>query len=93
MVEQGSGSEELSAQLIFGGGQETEETEQRFPKVSVKTTGAAVPLNKGSERQTYLEKCPAPLPLKPTCINLDLCKLPGQKKKSCPQATHAQCLL
>lgn len=52
LLEQGSGS----AELIFGGSQEKDEIEQMFPKVSVKTTGAVIPLNKGSERQTHLEQ-------------------------------------
>lgn len=47
--------DESSAELIFGGSQDKEDFERMFPKVSVKTTGALIPLNKGSKRQTHLE--------------------------------------
>lgn len=54
LLEEGSGSGESSAELIFGDSQK-DELERMFPKVSVKTMGAVIPLNKGSERQTRLE--------------------------------------
>ena len=59
--------EESSAELIFGGSQDKEDFEQMFPKVSVKTTGALIPLNKGSKRQTHLEP-PQTSQRKPTLI-------------------------
>lgn len=46
LLEQGSGLGESSAELIFGDSQENK-LERMFPKVSVKTTGAVIPLNKG----------------------------------------------
>lgn len=69
LLEQRPGSGESQAELIFGGSQEKDEVEQMFPKVSVKTTGAVIPLNKSSERQTHLEQQSHNYLLKPTRIN------------------------
>ncbi|XP_023267505.1 uncharacterized protein LOC111658976 [Seriola lalandi dorsalis] len=56
LLERRSGSGESSAELIFRGSREKDAIEEMFPKVSVKTTGAVIQLNKGSERQTHLEQ-------------------------------------
>ncbi|XP_026165955.1 uncharacterized protein LOC113132209 isoform X2 [Mastacembelus armatus] len=56
LLEQGSHSGVTSVELNYGGSQEKDEIEQMFPKVSVKTTGAVISFNRGSERQTHLEQ-------------------------------------
>lgn len=66
LLEQVPGSGEGSEELTTGGSQEKDEFEQMFPKVSVKPTGAVIPLNKGSERQTHLEQRSPNCLLKPT---------------------------
>lgn len=44
--------------------QEKDAVEQMFPKVSVKTTGAVIPLNRRREGQTHLEPPSPSCPLK-----------------------------
>lgn len=44
------------AELIFRGSQEKDAIEQMFPKVSIQTTGAVIPVTRSSEWQTHLEQ-------------------------------------